>query len=59
MDRYKRAYYKMFVGLCDILDRIEEIEAEENISIECMEIFKEVEKSIKMVHIDGEEEVIR
>ncbi len=59
MGQYKRAYYKLFIGLCEILEEIEDIEAEEDMSIEIRERLKQIENEIKEVHIEGEEEVIR
>jgi len=59
MGRYKRAYYKLLIGLCEILGEIEDIEVEEDMSIEIRERLKQIEKEIKQIHIAGEEEVIR
>ena len=43
MGQYKRAYYKLFIGLCEILEEIEDIEAEEDMSIEIRERLKQIE----------------
>lgn len=59
MYRYKRAYYKVFAGLCEILEEIEDVEVEEEMSIECRERLEQIEEEIKKVHIEVEEEIIR
>lgn len=58
MNRYKRGYYKIFIGLCDILEEIEEIEEEKGMSEEIKERMKVITEKIKLIHIEGEDKII-
>lgn len=59
MNWYKRGYYKIFIGLCDILEEIEKIEEEKGMSEEIKERLKAITEKIKLIHIDAEDEIIR
>ncbi|MDE6020116.1 MAG: hypothetical protein K2H01_03835 [Ruminococcus sp.] len=59
MNRYKRAYYKIYTKTLDILEDIEVIIREEEVSNRTKEKLRKVAIDIKEAHIEGEEAIIK
>ena len=58
MAAYKEAYFMMFCGICDVIEKIEELIGEAYISMEVRVELRKLEISLKTLQQAAEEEII-